>query len=149
MKVAFIGGGNMGEAIMSAIISKRVSRAEYIAVSDKDENKLAQLEEKYGITVTTDNVTAIANADVVILAIKPQNLTEVMAGLNGRFKPRQLVLSIIAGANIHTLWMGAGHKNIVRAMPNTPAQIGEGMTVWTATPEVTEKQKTWPAASLA
>jgi pyrroline-5-carboxylate reductase len=143
MKVTLIGGGNMGSAIVSAIISKRVSRAEYITVSDKDETKLAELEEKYGINVTSDNVAAITDADVVILAIKPQNLAEEMSKLNGKFKPRQLVLSIIAGAKIHTLWMGFGHKAIVRTMPNTPAQIGEGMTVWTATPEVTEKQKTW------
>jgi len=77
----------------------------------------------------------------VVLAIKPQNLAEVMTELGGQLKSTQLVLSIIAGARIGTLSKGLKHNCIARVMPNTPAQIGEGMSVWTATPEVTEQQK--------
>ncbi|HUV56639.1 MAG TPA: pyrroline-5-carboxylate reductase, partial [Dehalococcoidales bacterium] len=100
------------------------------------------------VAVMSDNLEAIDGADVVILAIKPQNLTGVMAGLNGQFKPNQLVLSIIAGARIDTLRQGLNYGCIVRVMPNTPAQIGEGMSAWTATPEVTGQQKKWAGSIL-
>ncbi len=141
MKIGFVGGGTMGEAMLSAILNKRVSQPQSITVSDKEETRREYLRQKYGVTVTSDNQLAAKNAEVVILAIKPQNLAEVMAGLKGRLKPSQLVLSIIAGARIDTLRRGLGHERVVRVMPNTPAQIGEGMSVWTATSQVTEKQK--------
>ena len=64
-----------------------------------------------------------------------------MTELTGHFKPNQLVVSIIAGARIDTIRQGLDHKSIVRSMPNTPAQIGEGVTVWTTTKEVTDQQK--------
>jgi len=83
-----------------------------------------------------------------VLAIKPQNLPEVMTSLKGSLAPGQLVLSIIAGAGLGTLCEGLGHASVVRAMPNTPARIGEGMTVWTATPGVTAQQREWTGAIL-
>jgi pyrroline-5-carboxylate reductase len=102
MKVTIVGGGSMGEVILSAVISKCVCRPEFITVSRRSTDHLARLRKKYGVNVTSDNLAAIANADVVILSIKPQSLVEVMAGLNGFFKHSQLLLSIIAGARIHT-----------------------------------------------
>jgi pyrroline-5-carboxylate reductase len=89
----------------------------------------------------SSNQQAIERSDIVILAIKPQNLAEVMAELNGQLEPTQLVLSIIAGARINNLCHGLNHSCLVRVMPNTPAQIGEGMSVWTAAAEVSEQQK--------
>ena len=83
-----------------------------------------------------------------MLAIKPQNLAEVMAELNGRLTQKQLVLSIIAGTRIGTLRQGLNHNCVVRAMPNTPAQIGEGISVWTTTPQVTKTQKDWAGSIL-
>jgi len=148
MKIAFIGGGNMGEAILSAVLTKGLSTLQTISVSDISDARCQHLKQKYGVAVMSDNLEAIDGADVVILAIKPQNLTGVMAGLNGQFKPNQLVLSIIAGARIDTLRQGLKHSCIVRVMPNTPAQIGEGMSAWTATPEVTGQQKEWAGAIL-
>lgn len=71
-----------------------------------------------------------------------------MAGLSGQLKPAQLVLSIIAGATIQTLSVGLAHQRVVRAMPNTPGQIGEGISVWMATAEVTKKQKGWASSIL-
>ncbi len=100
------------------------------------------------MTVTSDNRQAVDKSEVVVLAIKPQNLAEVMAELSGQLKPIQLVLSIIAGTTIQTLSSGLDHNRIVRAMPNTPAQIGEGISVWTATPEVTASQKGWVSSIL-
>ena len=148
MKVAFIGGGNMGEAMLSAVLDKGLSTPESISVSDIKESRCQHLEQKYGVMVTSSNRLAAEKRDMVVLAIKPQDLTGVMAELNGHLKPSQLVLSIIAGARIETLRRGLNHSSVVRVMPNTPAQIGQGMSVWTATAEVTEQQKGWAASIL-
>jgi pyrroline-5-carboxylate reductase len=141
MKIAFIGGGNMGEAMLSALLDKCVAEHKSITVSDVSKPRRHFLAQRYTILTTADNRLAITGANVVVLAVKPQNLTTVMNELTGRFKPAQLVISIIAGARIDTLRDGLNHKTIVRSMPNTPAQIGEGITVWTATKEVTALQK--------
>ncbi|MFC1913954.1 pyrroline-5-carboxylate reductase [Chloroflexota bacterium] len=143
MKIAFIGGGNMGEAMLSAILDKRLSTPEDICVSDNEDTCRQQLKQKYGVAVTHNNRLAIDKRDIVILAIKPQNLAEVMAELSGLFQPNQLVISIIAGARINTLCKGLKHEAIVRAMPNTPARIGRGISIWTATAEVTAQQREW------
>ena len=148
MKIAFIGCGNMGEAILSAVLGKGISTPEAISVSDIKEARRHHLEQKYGLAVTDSNRLAAKKGDIVALAIKPQNLAEVMAELNGQLEPNQLVLSIIAGARIDTLRMGLNHSSIVRVMPNTPAQIGEGISVWIATPQVTPQQKEWAGSIL-
>ena len=131
----------MGEAMLSAILDEGLSLAEEICVSDVSADRREYLEEKYGVAITDDNMQAAGAGEVVIFAIKPQNLAEAMAGLKGHINADQLVLSIIAGATIKTLSSGLSHRSIVRVMPNTPAQIGEGMSVWTATAEVTARQK--------
>jgi len=148
MEIAFIGGGNMGEAMLSAILDRGLGTPQSISVSDVAEVRCQHLEQKYGVAVTDSNRLAVEDRDVVILAIKPQNLSGVIAELNGQLKPSQLVLSIIAGARIDTLRQGLGHQCIVRVMPNTPAQIGEGMSIWTATAEVTAQQKDWVSSFL-
>jgi pyrroline-5-carboxylate reductase len=83
--------------------------------------------------VTSDNCAAVEKTDVVVLAVKPQNLKEVLEELKGHIQPQQIVLSIIAGATLATIRDGLGHEVIARVMPNIPAQVGEGMSVWTAT----------------
>ena len=148
MKVAFIGGGNMGEAILAAILAKGLISKETTSVSDVSESRRQYLGQKYGVTVVGDNRQVVSKGDIVVLAIKPQQLAEVMAELNSQLKPSQLVLSIIAGARISTLRRGLSHNHIVRVMPNTPAQIGKGMSAWTATKEVTKQQKEWAGAIL-
>ncbi|MFH0913708.1 MAG: pyrroline-5-carboxylate reductase [Chloroflexota bacterium] len=141
MKIAFIGGGNMGEAMLSAILTKNLATLRTVTVSDASEARRNLLREKYKVDVTADNRAAVSRGDTIILAVKPQSLPEVLTQLKGALQPSQLVLSIIAGARMSTLQEGLWHKSIVRVMPNTPAQIGEGMSVWTATPEVTPEQK--------
>jgi len=148
MKVSFIGGGNMGEAILSAILNNELCRQQAIFVSDISETRCQHLEREYCVSVSSDNQLTAGKGDVVVLAIKPQNLSQVMTELKGHLQPSQLVLSIIAGARIDTMCRGLNHRCVVRAMPNTPAQIGQGMTVWTATAEVTAEQKEWAAAIL-
>ena len=148
MNVAFIGGGAMGEAMLSAILDKQLGTPQAISVSDIYEMRLQHLEQKYGVTVTGNNRLAVETADIVILTIKPQHLSEVMAEIKGKLRPAQLVLSIIAGARINTLHTGLAHDAIVRVMPNTPARIGEGMSVWTATAGVTKPQREWTGSIL-
>jgi len=148
MKIAFIGGGVMGEVMLSAILDKSLATPESVSVSDISQSRRQYLGQKYGVVVLSNNRQAIDSGDIVILAIKPQNLAGVMAELNGQLKSNQLVLSIIAGARINTLCLGLNHSLVVRVMPNTPAQIGEGMSVWTATAEVTKPQKGWVSSIL-
>ena len=138
----------MGEAMLSALLGKHLVASGSITVSDISPERCKYLEEEYGVTVTDDNRQAVAGADVAVLAVKPQNLAEVMAKLKGALTPEQLVLSIIAGARLDTICQGLGHRAVVRAMPNTPAQIGKGMTVWTTTDEVTGQQREWASSIL-
>ncbi|MFC1981097.1 pyrroline-5-carboxylate reductase [Chloroflexota bacterium] len=149
MKIAFIGGGNMGEAMLAAAIHRDLAApGDATSVSDISTVRRDHLGSKYGVAVTEGNSDAIAGKEVVVLAIKPQNLAEVMAGLDGSLKPNQLVLSIVAGARIDTLCQGLNHQSIVRSMPNTPAQVGEGISAWTATSSVTEQQMRWARSIL-
>jgi pyrroline-5-carboxylate reductase len=148
MKIGFIGGGNMAEAILSAILSRNLSSADEIVISDIDANKRLNLKQKYLVDVTGDNYQAVQEREIIVLAIKPQVLADVSAGLKGRLQQSQLLISILAGKSIHTLSSGLQHQCIVRSMPNTPAQIGEGISVWTATPEVTATQRKWAASVL-
>jgi pyrroline-5-carboxylate reductase len=141
MKIAFIGGGVMGEAMISGLIRQSSAEPEAITVSDVDQDRLRALAERYGIRGIAENRQAIQWKDIVVLSVKPQILPEVTDGLRGKIQPGQLVLSIIAGARIHTLSQQLGHDCIVRVMPNTPAQIGEGISVWTATRAVNSEQK--------
>jgi len=141
MKITFIGGGAMGEAMLSALLGKGLTTTREVCVSDVSDARRSHLAQKYGVAVTENNRQAVNEGDIVVLAVKPQNLTGLMAEISGRLKPGQLVLSIIAGAGIETLCQGLNYRLVVRVMPNTPAQIGEGMSVWTATPEVTAAQK--------
>jgi len=141
MKIAFIGGGNMGEAILTAMLGKKLAVSKDVTMSDVSETRREYLSHKYAVEVSANNLPAIDGKEIVILAIKPQTLADVMAELKGHLKANQLVLSIIAGARLSKLIDGLNHKTIVRSMPNTPAQIGEGITVWTTTKEVTYQQK--------
>ncbi len=140
MKISFIGGGMMGEAIIKSLLAKGVAKPADITASDVSEVRRETLKKKYRVNAVTDNKQAVKGADVVVLAVKPQELAKVLGELKG-LSPKQLVLSIVAGATLETLQQGLGHSLLVRAMPNMPAQIGEGMTVWTATADVNQKQK--------
>jgi pyrroline-5-carboxylate reductase len=141
MKIAFIGGGNMGEAIIKALLEKKLCKPADIAVSDISESRRQYLKKQYKINVTASNKQAFLGKEVVVLAVKPQNIKEVLADLKGNIKSNQLILSIAAGVKIKTIAQGMGHRKIVRSMPNMPAQIGLGISGWTATQDVTAKQK--------
>ena len=146
-KITFIGPGVMAEAMIAGLLHKKLAQPENIIVSGPREERGEQLHNKYGIKTTTDNTSAASQADVVVLSVKPQRLSEVMKGLKG-IQSEALVLSIIAGANIKKISSGLKHKAIVRSMPNTPGQIGEGITVWASSKEVTEEQQETARAIL-
>ncbi len=139
-KFTIIGPGVMAEAIISGLINQQVIPAENILASGPRQVRLEELQKKYRIQTNINNVEAIQDADVVLLCIKPQKWPEVMAELKGQLSQKTLVISIIAGATMDSLAMNLNHRSIVRAMPNTPAQVGEGMTVWTHSSDVTPEQ---------
>ncbi|MDX1377292.1 MAG: pyrroline-5-carboxylate reductase, partial [Anaerolineales bacterium] len=139
-KIAFIGSGVMAEAMIAGLLRENLSKAENITAAGPRKERGQKLQNKYGINSTTDNTLAISGADVIVLSIKPQMLSNVMKGLKG-IRSDALVLSIIAGASMKKIGTGLKHKAVVRSMPNTPGQIGEGITVWTSSKEVTREQK--------
>ena len=139
-KIAFIGPGVMAEAMIAGLIRQKLAKPENILASGPRVKRGELLHEKYGIRTTTDNAAASSDADVVVLSVKPQRLSEVMKGINSIHKDA-LVLSIIAGATIQKIGKGLNHKAVVRSMPNTPGQIGEGITVWTASHDTSEEQQ--------
>ena len=139
-KITFIGPGVMAEAMIAGLLHQKLADPKNIIASGPREERGEELRKKYDIKVTTDNTSAVHEADVVVLSVKPQRLSEVMKGLKG-IRPGALVLSIIAGATIKKIGTGLKHKAIVRSMPNTPGQIGEGITVWAASKDVNEEQQ--------
>ena len=139
-KITFIGPGVMAEAIIAGLVRQKLANPENILASGPREERGAKLREKYGIQSTTDNAAGASDADVVVLSVKPQRLTEVMVGLH-KIRKDALVLSIVAGAAMQKISKTLKHDAVVRSMPNTPGQIGEGITVWTASKGTSEAQQ--------
>jgi len=130
----------MGEAMVQGLLSKKLLSSESITVGEPREERRKELEEKHGINVTAKNSEAAKACKILVLSVKPQDLDTVLAGLKGILQPEQMVMSIVAGARLSAISRGLSHGAIVRVMPNTPAQIGEGISVWTATPDVKQGQ---------
>lgn len=146
--IAFIGAGVMGEAMIRGLLSQEIVTPGQIIAADPWPERTVELAETYGIAVTQDNRRAAEEGQIVVLSIKPQSVPYVLPEIRGYLNQRDLLLSIIAGTPIRNLADGAAHASVVRAMPNTPAQIGMGITVWTATPEVSEEHKEQARAIL-
>jgi len=145
MQLAFVGSGTMAEAMIRISTEAGVVVPQCIVASGPREERGRGLRARYGVATCTDNRHALilngGQADVVVLSVKPQVLHAVIEELKGAIPPQALVLSIVAGVNTNTIAHGLVHAAVVRAMPNTPAQIGQGMTVWTAAPQVSELQR--------
>lgn len=131
----------MAEAMIGGLLNKQVVGADAMAVSSPREERRLELAARHGVRAFADNRDVARFGSIIVLSVKPQMLARVLAELKGHVRPDQLVLSIAAGGSIRTIGEGLGHTAIVRAMPNTPAQIGEGITVWTATPAVADEQR--------
>ena len=149
MKLSFIGGGAMAEAIIRGVLDKGIAPASDIAVGEAVEQRCQWWRQNHGVSATTDNLEAAQSGDLVVLAIKPQNLPDVMDQLGGRLESRQAALSIIAGAKMSTITKGLKHSAVIRVMPNTPAQIGEGISMWTCSPNVNGQMREQAQAVLS
>ena len=130
----------MAEAMIKGVLDARLAEAADIQVGEPVEARRDYLSETYGLRVESNNSAALDGTDLVVLSVKPQSLGEVVADVGPKLKSDQAVLSIMAGVRMDTLTSGLKHKPVVRVMPNTPAQIGRGMTVWTASDDVPEDQ---------
>ena len=146
--VTFIGAGAMGEAMIGGLLRHKLVEPGAITAADLHPERLKEVRDLFHVHTTRDNRAAIRKAGVVVLSVKPQVLSAVCADLHGVLHPSTLVVSIVAGARIASIAAGLGHKAIVRTMPNTPAQVGEGMTVWTATDAVSDTQREQARAIL-
>ncbi|MBN1876341.1 MAG: pyrroline-5-carboxylate reductase [Anaerolineae bacterium] len=139
--IAIIGAGTMGEALLKGLLRQGVISPQAIIASEPRLERLEALTQHYGIRGTQENASAVREADIVFLSVKPQVMTRVLEDIKNPIRPETLVFTIAAGVRIATIQNALGTNNVVRAMPNTPAQIGAGITVWTATPDVTEVQR--------
>lgn len=138
MRMAFIGGGMMGEAIIAGALANDVTDAGSITVCDVAAARRRLLANQYKVKCSADAAATIAGAELVVLAVKPQEFEAAAKSIAPALKPEQTVMSIMAGVRITTIQQALSHGPVVRAIPNTPATISEGMTVWTATPEVSQ-----------
>lgn len=148
MKIGLIGCGFMGEAMLSATIKKGVTTPADVRVAELNDDRRGLMSTTYGIDMTGDVEHAIEGSDVVIFAVKPQEFDKAAHHLQGKFRREQTVMSIMAGVPIDRIARMLSHAGIVRVMPNTPAVVGEGMSVWTATPEVDEPTRAQISAIL-
>jgi pyrroline-5-carboxylate reductase len=137
MKVAIIGGGVMGEAILHAALERAVFTPEEVTVCELVEHRRAQLQSVYAVATTPEAAAAMAGAELVLLSVKPQEMHSV----HGAMAPDALLMSIMAGIRVDTIATEFRHERIVRVMPNTPAAARAGMSVWTATEAVTPGQR--------
>lgn len=140
-KIAFIGAGNMAKAIIGGLLAEGFKRINVIASGPRQET-LDRVANEFGINVTTDNKAAAAQADVVVLAVKPQMLKEVCLNLADSLGHKPLIISLAAGITTDSIasWLG-GENAIVRCMPNTPSQVRVGASGLFANPQVSPAQR--------
>jgi pyrroline-5-carboxylate reductase len=148
-KICFIGSGAMATAMIAGLTKQELIKPENTIAADPYPGQLEKLAQRYNVRTTQNNLEAVKDTDIMVLSIKPQSLSEVTAELQGYVPARALVLSIIAGATITKISQKLHHYRVVRVMPNTPARVGKGMSVWTATSEVSDKQRRQTQAILA
>jgi pyrroline-5-carboxylate reductase len=146
--IATVGSGVMAEAMIAGLLRGALVEPQRVVASHPRSERRDQLSAAYGIRTVPDNVEAVDGADVILLAVKPQMLERVAREIAPSVRRGQLVLSVIAGATTTAMRALLDHDQIVRSMPNTPARLGRGMTVWYATPETTDEQRAQASALL-
>jgi pyrroline-5-carboxylate reductase len=148
-RLGIVGTGVMAEAMLAGLLERNLIAPGDALCTHPRAARREQLATIHGVRTAADNREATRDTDIVLLAVKPQMLAGVMAELRGSLRPEQLVISIIAGASTTAIGAGLDHPAVVRCMPNTPAQIGRGVTVWFATHSVDERGKARTRAMLA
>ncbi|MDL1899408.1 pyrroline-5-carboxylate reductase [Anaerolineae bacterium CFX9] len=146
--IAFLGSGVMAEAMIKGLVSQKLLDGEQIIAADPRADRGHELVARYGLRYMQDNAEAARAANIIVVATKPQVISAVAKSVGNSARHASLILSILAGVRISTLAEGMQNPNVVRAMPNTPAQIGQGITVWTATQNVPELQRDQAKALL-
>lgn len=141
LRIAIIGPGIMGETLLNGLFTNQTRFPKRVAVGGPHIQHLEQIKQKFQVDIFTDNGLAVKDADLVILAIKPQRFSQVSKVIKGKMNPDALVISIIAGISLDRIKDELDHEFCIRAMPNTPARIGQGITVWAATGQTNDKQK--------
>jgi pyrroline-5-carboxylate reductase len=134
--LAFIGGGTMAEAMIRGLLERQLVPPRHIFVTGPRGERRAELTKRFGVQALASNVEAAKEAHVVIVSVKPQIVPGVLRELRGKVAADKLVLSIAAGVTLRALTSGLDHAIVVRSMPNTPAQVAKGITVWCATAAV-------------
>ncbi|MBI2218618.1 MAG: pyrroline-5-carboxylate reductase [Candidatus Rokubacteria bacterium] len=128
-RVGFVGAGNMGEALIRGLVEARVVPAASVLAHDVRADRLRELEGRFGIRIAKDNETLVREADVVVLAVKPQIMDAVLAGIAGEVTRDKLLISIAAGVSTARIRTALGTPaRLIRVMPNTPALVLEGVT---------------------
>jgi pyrroline-5-carboxylate reductase len=148
MRVGIVGAGVMAEAMIAGLLADRAVTPDRLVASHPRRDRREILAERHGIRVTAKNAEAIDGVEIVVLAVKPQMLASVMRELRPSLGDEQVVLSIVAGATLRTLSVGLRHEAVVRAMPNTPAQIRKGITVWAPSASCSARQRDLARAVL-
>ena len=149
MNIGFIGGGTMAEAILGGMLNAGVADAGDVMVGEPVAARRDYLAERYGVAVSGENGAVVDSSELITLAVKPQDLPKVYTDIGGSFGAGKSLMSIVAGATMSSLANGMMHDGIIRVMPNTPAQIGEGMTMWTCAPSVSESHRRATDAMLS
>ncbi len=146
--IATVGSGVMAEAMIAGLLRDGLVTPDRVIASHPRAERREILERAYDIRTVASNADAVRDADVILLGIKPQMLERVGRDIGPHLRRGQLVLSVLAGATTAALTGILGHDQVVRSMPNTPARLGKGVTVWYATPETTEAQRAQAASLL-
>ena len=141
MKIGFVGGGKMAEALIGVLLADKVASPKDVLVGEPLPGRRQALAEEHRVQVTADNQEAVTGAEIVVVAVKPNQFSAVAANLQDRLEPEQTVVSIMAGITLQRLRESLRHDRVVRVVPNMPAQVGEGMSVWSATPEVSREAR--------
>lgn len=136
MKVLVIGAGNMGLAYAKALVKSEFLKSDNLMISDTDATKTEELKKISRFDVFTNLEDCLPEADIVFLAVKPYHTDELFKEIKHLMTEDQLVISIMAGVTIQSMQEGLGITKVVRAMPNLPAQVGKGLTSFTASDEV-------------
>lgn len=141
-KLGFIGAGNMAAAMMSGVVSGEIFEAGEIIMSDVNSERLTFLRDQYGVNTTSDNTEVAQNAEVLILAVKPQYYTQVIKEIAGAVTEQQIIVTIAPGQTLASLAerFGSDRLKIIRTMPNTPAMVGAGITAVTPNANVSSEE---------
>lgn len=140
-KLAFIGCGNIASAMIRGIVTGKIIEAGKVTASDPSVEKITSMKNELGINVTTDNLEAVANGEIIFLCVEPNMSSKVIAQIKDSIGENQIVISVAAGVSLSDLygWLNPGTK-VVRIMPNLPISVGEGLTMICETDLVTKEE---------